>query len=117
VIADLIDEYGLLDRVIVQSFDHRSLVVIHKLNPDIRLAALTSRQPPDFSAYSKFGAEIWSPRYQDLNTNLLDRAHEAGLMVVPWTVNDPEVMRRMIGLGVDGLITDRPDLLLQQEIP
>jgi glycerophosphoryl diester phosphodiesterase len=116
-IADLISDFGMVDRAIVQSFDHRSLAVMHELNPKIRLATLTSRVNPDFTAYSDFGAIIWSPRYQDINSNLLKQAQEAGLKVIPWTVNDPDGMRRMISLGVDGIITDRPDLLLELELP
>jgi glycerophosphoryl diester phosphodiesterase len=115
--ADLIDEFGLVDRVIVQSFDHRSIAVMHLINPNIRLAALTSRVTPDFAAYVELGASIWSPRYQDINPNRLIGAQDAGLKVIPWTVNEPDVMRQMISLGVDGIITDRPDLLLELELP
>jgi glycerophosphoryl diester phosphodiesterase len=116
-IADLINEFGLVDRVIVQSFDHRSIAVMHLINPNIRLAALTSRVTPDFTSYVDLGAIIWSPRYQDINPNRLKGAQDAGLKVIPWTVNEPDVMRRMISLGVDGMITDRPDLLLELELP
>ncbi|MEH0060040.1 glycerophosphodiester phosphodiesterase family protein [Auritidibacter ignavus] len=52
------------------------------------------------------------PDYEMLVTReMVDEAHEAGLKVIPWTVNDPETMARLIDLGVDGMITDRPDLL------
>ncbi|MEA3336193.1 MAG: glycerophosphodiester phosphodiesterase family protein [Chloroflexota bacterium] len=111
-IVELIEKHGLLQRVIMQSFDHRSLWAVRQLNPDIRLAALTSRGRPDPALYAQQGATIWSPRYRDLTSSLLETAHEAGLLVNPWTVNDPAEMQRLIELGVDGLITDRPDLLL-----
>jgi glycerophosphoryl diester phosphodiesterase len=110
-IVDLVEQRGLVERVIVQSFDHRSLWAVRKLNPAIRLAALTSGRA-DPAAYAAQGAAIWSPQATDLTPALLEEAHMAGLQVVPWTVNDPGDMRRLIDLGVDGLISDRPDVLL-----
>jgi glycerophosphoryl diester phosphodiesterase len=107
----LIEEYGLEERVIVQSFDHRSLQAVAQLNPTIQLAALTAGGRA-VEAYAALGATIWSPRYRDLTPDLLTRAQSAGLRVIPWTVNDPDDMRRLVNLGVDGIITDRPDLLL-----
>ncbi|MEZ4560108.1 MAG: glycerophosphodiester phosphodiesterase family protein [Caldilineaceae bacterium] len=107
----LIEEYGLDERVIVQSFDHRSLQAVAQLNPTLPLAALTAGGRA-VEAYAALGATIWSPRARDVTPDLLDRAHTAGLRVIPWTVNDPDDMRRLIDLGVDGIITDRPDLLL-----
>ncbi len=56
------------------------------------------------------GGPIWAPDHHDLTEEALAEAHALGLRVVPWTVNRPEDMRRLIGWGVDGLITDRPDL-------
>ena len=57
------------------------------------------------------GARTWSPHYLDLDAKRVEEAHALGLSVVPWTVNEPDDMRRVLGLGVDGIITDRPDLL------
>ena len=56
------------------------------------------------------GGPSWGPDYADLTEETIAEAHALGLRVVPWTVNQPEDMRRLIGWGVDGLITDRPDL-------
>lgn len=103
---------GLGDRVIIQSFDHRSLWTVHAQDPDIELAALSSRNPVDPVELATRGASIWSPNRQVLDRDSLVRAHAAGLEVIPWTVNDPTEMAELVALGVDGLITDRPDLLL-----
>lgn len=112
-ILRLVTEYGLEDRVIIQSFDHRSLWAVRQVNPTIRLAAL-SRQPAsaDLPGIAQKGANIWSPRASQLTKPLVDKAHKLGLLVIPWTVNDPDDMRAMLDMGVDGLITDRPDILL-----
>ena len=57
------------------------------------------------------GGAIWSPNFRELSAEQLNEAHELGLQVIPWTVNKPEDMARLIDWGVDGLITDRPDML------
>jgi glycerophosphoryl diester phosphodiesterase len=112
-ILDLIADRGLQERVIVQSFDHRSLWAIRSVNGDIRLAALTTRGGADPFDLAENGATIWSPDYAGLTAARLSEAHEAGLAVVPWTVNDPEDAGRLIEMGVDGLISDRPDLIIE----
>jgi glycerophosphoryl diester phosphodiesterase len=109
---DLIEAYDLEDRVIVQSFDHRSIWAIHTENPDITIAALTNRGRPRLETYVENGASIWSPRYTEIDEELIVEAHELGLKVIPWTVNDADDMRELIAMGVDGIITDRPDILL-----
>lgn len=111
-ILRLVEQYGLGDRVTVQSFDHRSLRAIRSLNKDISLAALTYNEVPDFADLAVQGATIWSPRYKDVNSTLVNEAHEAGLLVLPWTVNEAADMLELISMGVDGIITDRPDILL-----
>ncbi|NKQ36619.1 MAG: hypothetical protein HF973_13520 [Chloroflexi bacterium] len=112
-ILRLVDEYGLEDRVIIQSFDFRSIWAIRSVNDTIRLAAL-SRQAgsADLPEIAAKGANIWSPKYSTLTEPLVSKAHKLGLQVVPWTVNDPDDMRAMLEMGVDGIISDRPDILL-----
>ncbi len=109
-LLDLIEERGLVDRVTVQSFDHRSLWAIAATGSEVQLSALTARSVPDFADLATRGAGVWSPNFRDVDAASLAAAREAGLLVLPWTVNDPADMRRLAELGVDGLITDRPDL-------
>ncbi len=71
--------------------------------------------PADFGgsvarAVAAEGGRTWGPEHDDLTEETLAEAHALGLRVVPWTVNRPADMRRLIRWGVDGLITDRPDL-------
>jgi glycerophosphoryl diester phosphodiesterase len=115
-ILDLVVEHELVDRVVIQSFDHRSLWAVRAENEAIRLAALTSQGQAFLTNYANNGANIWSPNYNNLTPNLIDEAHEAGLLVIPWTVNEPEEMARLLEWGVDGLISDRPDLFGGLEI-
>lgn len=111
-ILEVIDTFELVERVIIQSFDHRVLVAIHNIRPDITLAALTNRQRPRFDFYVENGFSVWSPNYENLTADLLQDAHDLGLRVIPWTINEVDVMQALMVLGVDGIITDRPDLLL-----
>jgi glycerophosphoryl diester phosphodiesterase len=112
-ILEQVKQRNLTGRVIIQSFDHRSLWAIRSVNREIRLAALIwhgmSDEPADLAAK---GANIWSPVYRMATPALLAQAHKAGMTVIPWTVNEPEEMRRLIEMGVDGIISDRPDLLI-----
>lgn len=106
----VVDAAGVADRVVIQSFDHRSLWAIRSIDPDIRLAALTSREPPDLAEYAARGADIWSPNFNVLSAELVAEAHALGLRVIPWTVNRARDMTDVLERGADGLITDRPDI-------
>ena len=113
-VLEIITARGLEDRVVIQSFDHRSLWAVHAEDPTIALAALTRGGSVDFEAIAARGASVWSPDHEDVTGSSLEAAHRAGLEVIPWTVNEPDVMDRLMGLGVNGLISDRPDVLLER---
>jgi glycerophosphoryl diester phosphodiesterase len=55
------------------------------------------------------GCATWSPFWPNVAKANVEESHALGLAVLPWTVNDPREMARLIDLGVDGLITDYPD--------
>ena len=136
-LIEVIRDEGMASRTTIQSFDWRTLVQVRKLAPEIAVVALTDQQPdedtmevgkPGASIWlggfdvddhggsvprtvQALGARVWSPHAMDLSPALVAEAHALGLMVVPWTVNDPKDMERAIALGIDGLITDYPDRL------
>jgi len=106
----------------VRSFDWRGLRHLRRHHPEIPLTWLTrddtnlARQPAAVAAEARAGqpakwTPVWAPAYQTLTATLLAEAHALGLRVVPWTVNAPPDMVRLIGWGVDGLCSDRPDLV------
>ena len=127
---DVVDANGAASRVVVQSFDWRGLRHARRTRPDIRLGWLTNAdtvrdahlwwdgpRASDFGgsvprAVAAEGGAIWAPEYSDLTAALVAEAHDLGLLVLPWTVNDPTVMSRLLVWGADGLITDRPDLAI-----
>ena len=63
------------------------------------------------AAIKAAGGAIWSPLYRDIDAGTVAEAHRLGLKVVTWTVNEPKDMVALIDMGVDGIISDRPDLL------
>ena len=109
-----IREYKLEKRVMVQSFDWRTLVAMRKLAPEIRLSALTSTDKRDFTAIAKdaANAEIVSPEASLVTPEKVAAAHAAGLQVVPWTANTPAVWDRLIAAKVDAIISDDPAALI-----
>jgi len=112
-IVALVEQFGLENRVTIQSFDHRSINVIPQLNPQLKTVALTHRPANPDQIAAETSAAIWSPDYKTVTRKQIEAAQRAGLQVIPWTVNEPEAMERLISWGVDGLITDYPDVLAE----
>ncbi|WP_091961651.1 glycerophosphodiester phosphodiesterase [Bradyrhizobium shewense] len=131
----LIEAETFSDRVMIQSFDWRTLQLVQQQAPKIPTVYLTLQRgtgqtvvldkatnwtagfsPADHGSslprtIKAAGGAVWSPYFGDVTAALIAEAHELGLRVVVWTVNKREDMARMMELGVDGIISDRPDLL------
>jgi len=114
MVLDKVRQYKLAKRVILQSFDFRTLVAMRKLAPEIRLSALTEMDPRAFTTIAKEAAhaEIVSPYYKLVTADKVAAAHAAGIQVVPWTVNDPAEWDRLIEAKVDAIISDDPASLI-----
>ena len=102
------------DNYNLQSFDFRILKEIHQNYPDIRLAALVYQSDMETSL-NKLGFEpdIYSPYFPLVNSELIKTAHQKNMKVIPWTVNSRESMLYLLELGVDGIITDYPDIAMK----
>lgn len=137
VLVDTIRGAGMEDRVTVQGFNWQPLAIVMQLAPKIPIVGLTAEQPwldnirrkqPGPSPWTAgldvddrdgsvpatvaaLGAQIWSPYYRDISGASVVQAHELGLQVIVWTVNDEDAMHQVIDFGVDGIITDYPDRL------
>jgi glycerophosphoryl diester phosphodiesterase len=135
LLLDLLQAERFSERVMVQSFDWRTLQLVQKLAPAIPTVYLTVQAgtaptvfPDKASVWTAgfdpaehgksipatiraAGGAIWSPYFGDVNPALISESHALGLKVVVWTVNKPADMARLIEMGVDGIISDHPDLL------
>ncbi|MEF8866876.1 MAG: glycerophosphodiester phosphodiesterase family protein [Salinibacter sp.] len=104
---------GVAPRTTIQSFDPRTLEAAHRQNATVRIALLVGRAGnqglDDNLTTLSFVPDIYSPNAELVDDALVSAVHNRGLALVPWTVNDPDAMTRLIRLGVDGLITDYPD--------
>jgi glycerophosphoryl diester phosphodiesterase len=135
LLLDFLKAQKFTDRVMIQSFDWRTLQLVQKLAPAIPTVYLTLQKgagatifldkasdwtagfdPAEHgnsvpAAIKAAGGAIWSPYFGDVDPGLIAESHRLGMAVVVWTVNKPADMARMIDIGVDGIISDHPDLL------
>ncbi len=108
------------DRLVVQSFDFRALNYIHEKYPELILSYLIDNDDPDSEDFEKYMKKLkfvpqWlSPHHSLVNEELMQECREKGMKIVPWTVDRPEDIRRMIDLGVDAIISNYPDRVLLQ---
>ncbi|WP_240047151.1 glycerophosphodiester phosphodiesterase family protein [Hymenobacter nivis] len=104
---------GVQDRVTIQSFDPRSLEVLHRTHPAQQTALLVANQLGVAGNLQRlsFLPTIYSPAHQLVTSDLVRECHQHGLKVVPWTVNTAAEITQLVQHGVDGIITDYPDLL------
>ena len=134
-VLTLLRQEQFSDRVLIQSFDWRTLLLVQQQAPEVPTVYLTQQSGPDATihvnepsrwtagfdprdhggtvprAIQAAGGRIWSPYYGDVDARSLEEAHQLGLPVIVWTVNRPDDMARLIDMGVDGIISDWPDLL------
>ena len=111
----VIDEFGLLERSAIQSFDPRALEAVHRIDPGMATVWLISNTESlaNNLAWLSFKPTVYSPDYRLVNPELIDQLRQRDIRLVPWTVNEPEVMRQLKEWGVDALITDYPDVALE----
>jgi glycerophosphoryl diester phosphodiesterase len=137
LLAELIDRKNLYTKIEVHSFDWRNLLYLQQIDPRICTSFITSKLENRgylltspftyrqwFAGYkvkeyhnswpqliAALGGKIWCPDFKDVTDKNVAEAHEVGLRVVPWTVDNEKDLEKMIHIGVDGIITNRPDRL------
>jgi glycerophosphoryl diester phosphodiesterase len=104
-------KYG--GRILVSSFRHRELAKVRSMNPDIPIGALGFGLPPKHAKFAEdLGAVSVHTSLSRINRDFVDDAHRRGLKVFVYTVNHHDDLKRVRAMGVDGVFTDYPDLVL-----
>ena len=114
MLIKVIQQKKIEDRVTIQSFDRRTLQFLHKKYPAIKTALLI--EATDKNSFRKqlkdlgFYPTIYSPEQSLVNPNLITECHKRNIQIIPWTVNDKKEIVKFKKMGVDGIISDYPDL-------
>jgi glycerophosphoryl diester phosphodiesterase len=119
LVMDVVVAKKLTKRSIIQAFDIRSLQYVHAKYPKMKTALMIDEKE-DFENNIKdlgYNPTVYSPYSVLVGKGLVDRCHAAGIKIIPWTVNSLKDMNYMIGLGVDGVITDYPNLFNSLDLP
>jgi glycerophosphoryl diester phosphodiesterase len=103
---------GIQDRVVIQSFDPRALEEVHRLQPELQTALLVDNIQGLAANLRRlsFRPTLYSPQYRLVNAELVQACQRQGIKVIPWTVNTAADIEKLVRQGVDGIITDYPDL-------
>lgn len=131
---ECLQAHHLLDKAVLYAFDWRVLDEAAILAPNLRRCCLMETATvenaavwfgkADLTSYqldqpgslprivASTGAKVWAPDFKMLSKQDIELAHHLGLTIIPWTVNEPDDIRNMLDLGVDGLISDWPDRVL-----
>lgn len=111
----VIKEKELEERVIIQSFDFRTLKYLHEKYPSIKTAMLIEDSDvDDFEGQLKrlgYTPQVYSPNHNLVDEDLVKQCHDKGMKIIPWTVNEVKRFKKLKKLGIDGVITDYPDVI------
>ena len=111
-VVKAVEKSGIADRVIISSFNHYSIKKVEELNPDIKRALLFNSMPVDpFSYAEKFGCYSFHPGFVYVNSSDVKTLKEHNIKVFPWVVDIPFYAEKLFDIGVDGIITNIPDLM------
>lgn len=115
LVMDVIKKKKIENRTTIQSFDPRTLQILHKENAKVKLAFLLMNKDSFDDNITKLGfkPDIYSPYYTLVNEELVKKAHENKVLVLPWTVDEEKDMSQLAAYGVDGIITNQPDRMIK----
>lgn len=108
----LIDAYDMKEKVLISSFNHHSILRMKSLAPDIRCALLSDTWMVAPGRYTKeLGVECFHPVAYSMSREVVEELHEQGVEVNVWTGKEPVDFQGLMELGIDGIITDYPDVI------
>lgn len=111
-VLNMIEEFGLEDRIIISSFNHYSVMRAKALNPKIKCGFLEGSWIIDFGDYTKkYGIECIHPFFKTLTKETVREMKDNGIEINTWTVNDEKQVESLYNLGVDAVIGNFPDMV------
>jgi glycerophosphoryl diester phosphodiesterase len=114
LLMQVLSDKNVLSTVTIQSFDFRTLKYLHNKYPEVKTSALIDAA--DMAGLQQhldqlgFTPNIYSPHFSLVSKKLISNCHQKGILVIPWTVNNVSKMKALKNSGVDGIITDYPNL-------
>lgn len=112
LLMDVIEQKKITPFVVIQSFDKRTIQLIHQKYPKVKTSFLVANRKTYEENIADLGFKpfILSPEWRMVDANLIQKAHTDGVKVIPWTVNTVDDINKLKSLKVDGVITDYPNL-------
>jgi glycerophosphoryl diester phosphodiesterase len=112
-VLSLVRENGLQKNVIITSFLEDALRKIRELDNEVETGLIYAKHKNPVKAALELKASYLLPLYRFTHTDNVQKAHENGLKVIVWTINKPEEAAEYVKKGVDGIASDKPDILNQ----
>ncbi|MHA4896205.1 glycerophosphodiester phosphodiesterase family protein [Pedobacter sp. PWIIR3] len=122
-VMEVINSKSIKNRLTIQSFDVRTLQILHKSEPKIKLALLAFGKADERTNMKGgldydleklgFVPDIYSPYYLSVDSAMVNKVHLAKMQILPWTVDEEKDMIALVNMGVDGIITNSPDKLVK----
>ena len=117
LVLDVVKAAGVMDRLTIQSFDMRAIQAVHHRYPHLTTALLVEgndrRSLEEQLTALGYVPKVYSPHYSLVNPALVKACRERNMKLIPWTVNTLEQMKKLKDMGVNGIISDYPDLFAQ----
>lgn len=112
---ETVTQAGIVSRTCIQSFDTLCLNLMYNKNPKLVLAYLIENKSDIDENLKKlhFKPTIYSPDYVLVDEKLVKKCRDLGIKIIPWTVNEVKDITAMVDLGVDGIISDFPDRVIE----
>lgn len=108
-VVDLVQRFDVVTQVEVFSFDYQCIQLVKEAYPVLMTGVCFKEGALDYVGLAhEFGIQVLHPEWQCVNKNMVGKAHEMGLYVIAWTVDDPEQTRTLVSMGVDGITTNFP---------
>jgi len=110
-VVDLVRKYEMAEKIIISSFNHYCLKEIKRLAPELKIGLLYSERLYKPGDYAKaVGAEAIHPYYPSINSDSINNCKKNGILINAWTINNHDQMKEAVLSGIDGIITNYPDI-------